>query len=57
MLLGTLVGVATDDVIEVRNCFPVPHLEGTEVHFGKEYNRDMFALHKMVNSSEIIVGW
>ena len=56
-VIGTLLGVASDNEIEVRNCFQVPHVEDAKVALGKEYNRDMFALHKRVSPDESIVGW
>lgn len=31
-VIGTLLGLNVDGVIEIRNCFPVPHTEGEQVH-------------------------
>ena len=32
-VIGTLLGVETDGVVEIRNCFPVPHSEESQVKF------------------------
>lgn len=56
-VIGTLLGRINDGVIEVTNCFPVPHSEKKEVAVGKEFNRQMYNLHRQVNKTEEIVGW
>eukprot|EP00640_Fibrocapsa_japonica_P003108 CAMPEP_0113936510 /NCGR_PEP_ID=MMETSP1339-20121228/3409_1 /TAXON_ID=94617 /ORGANISM="Fibrocapsa japonica" /LENGTH=325 /DNA_ID=CAMNT_0000939019 /DNA_START=210 /DNA_END=1187 /DNA_ORIENTATION=- /assembly_acc=CAM_ASM_000762 len=57
-VIGTLLGVVNANVVEVRNSFAVPHLEkDDEVAVGKDFNRQMFALHQMVNPKEQILGW
>lgn len=44
--------------MEVTNCFAVPHAErGDEVAIGKDFNRQMLALHLRANSNETVVGW
>ena len=52
--------------LEVTNCFAVPHAErGDEVAIGKDFNRQMLALHHRASSSggnvrtarETVVGW
>lgn len=44
--------------MEVTNCFPIPHAErGDEVAIGKDFNRQMLALHLRANRHEILVGW
>lgn len=30
-VIGTLLGSNIDGIIEIKNCFPVPHVEGEEV--------------------------
>lgn len=40
--------------VEITNCFAVPHAErGDEVAIGKDFNKQMLALHK----KEVVVGW
>eukprot|EP00735_Rhodelphis_limneticus_P000686 TRINITY_DN11206_c0_g1::TRINITY_DN11206_c0_g1_i1::g.6604::m.6604 TRINITY_DN11206_c0_g1::TRINITY_DN11206_c0_g1_i1::g.6604 ORF type:complete len:303 (-),score=95.29,sp/Q54C49/EIF3F_DICDI/40.22/6e-62,JAB/PF01398.16/1.9e-17,MitMem_reg/PF13012.1/4.7e+03,MitMem_reg/PF13012.1/2e-13 TRINITY_DN11206_c0_g1_i1:505-1371(-) len=57
-LIGTLLGVIGEGVIEVRNSFPVPHSETeSQVAVDVEYHKSMADLHMKVNSKEIIVGW
>ena len=44
--------------MEVTNCFAVPHAErGDEVAIGKDFNRQMLALHLRANRHETVVGW
>lgn len=44
--------------VEVTNCFAVPHAErGDEVAIGKDFNRQMLALHLRANRKETVVGW
>jgi len=57
-VIGTLLGRVTGKTVEIKSCFPVPHVEnGEEVAVGKDFNRQMFALHCKVNPEEEIVGW
>ncbi|XP_059157755.1 eukaryotic translation initiation factor 3 subunit F-like [Physella acuta] len=57
-VIGTLLGVCEKGVVEVTNCFAVPHNESDdEVAVDIEYARNMFELHKRVNNNETIVGW
>lgn len=57
-MIGTLLGVFDKGSLEVTNCFAVPHNESEdEVAADLEYARNMYELHKRVNSSEVIVGW
>jgi len=44
--------------VEVTNCFAVPHAErGDEVAIGKDFNKQMLALHLKSNPKEVVVGW
>lgn len=44
--------------VEITNCFAVPHAErGDEVAIGKDFNRQMLALHLRANKRETVVGW
>jgi hypothetical protein len=53
-VIGTLLGVETDGVIEIRNCFPVPHSElkvctlRNKIIFYilKQNNTDLFSFRK-----------
>jgi translation initiation factor 3 subunit F len=46
-----------DGVIEIRNCFPVPHTEGEQVGVDMEFHHNMLDLHHRVSPKENIVGW
>ena len=42
----------------MTNCFAVPHAErGDEVAIGKDFNKQMLALHLRANRKETVVGW
>jgi len=57
-VIGTLLGKRDGDTVEITNCFAVPHAErGDEVAIGKDFNRQMLALHLRANKRETIVGW
>jgi len=57
-VIGTLLGRRDGDKVEVTNCFAVPHAErGSEVAIGKDFNRQMLALHLRANKNETVVGW
>ena len=44
--------------MEITNCFAVPHAErGDEVAIGKDFNRQMLALHLRANKRETVIGW
>ncbi|XP_070551316.1 eukaryotic translation initiation factor 3 subunit F-like [Ptychodera flava] len=57
-VIGTLLGTNIHGVVEVTNCFSVPHNESEdEVAVDMEFARNMYELHKRVNPNETIVGW
>ncbi|XP_023018227.1 eukaryotic translation initiation factor 3 subunit f1 [Leptinotarsa decemlineata] len=57
-VIGTLLGTADKGVIEVTNCFCVPHKEyDDQVEAELTYAMDVYELNRRVNSSEAIVGW
>lgn len=58
-VIGTLLGRRDGDKVEVTNCFAVPHVErgDEEVAIGKDFNRQMLALHLRANRNETVVGW
>merc|ERR1711865_89420 len=57
-VIGTLLGSNVDGVIEIENCFPVPHNENEEqVAVDMEFHTNMYKLHQQVNKNEVVVGW
>jgi len=57
-VVGTLLGTFVNGIVEVTNCFTVPHIETQEeVAFDKEYANSMLDLCRDANPSEDIVGW
>ncbi|KAK3719876.1 hypothetical protein RRG08_040176 [Elysia crispata] len=57
-VIGTLLGSVEKNIIEITNCFAVPHNESDdEVAVDIEYARNMYELHKKVNNNENIIGW
>jgi translation initiation factor 3 subunit F len=57
-VIGTLLGRRDGETVEITNCFAVPHAErGDEVAIGKDFNRQMLALHLRANKRETVVGW
>ncbi|EFJ48132.1 eukaryotic translation initiation factor 3f [Volvox carteri f. nagariensis] len=57
-VIGTLLGVVADNVIEVKNCYVVPHNESSEqVMVDVVHHKTMFELHQKVAPHESIVGW
>merc|ERR1711979_72481 len=56
-VIGTLLGYPDKGVIEVTNCFTIPHHESDEeVAVDIDFARNMYDLHRKVNPSEVIVG-
>ena len=57
-VIGTLLGRRDGSRVEITNCFAVPHAErGDEVAIGKDFNRQMLALHSRADRREAVVGW
>lgn len=56
-VIGTLLGVNNDGVIEIKSCFPVPHTEGEQVGVDMDFHTNMLDLHHRVSPKEAIVGW
>eukprot|EP00934_Nitzschia_sp_Nitz4_P008432 Nitzschia sp. Nitz4//scaffold3_size479765//218740//219739//NITZ4_000093-RA/size479765-augustus-gene-1.598-mRNA-1//-1//CDS//3329550737//8422//frame0 len=57
-VIGTLLGHRNGRTVEVTNCFAVPHAErGDEVAIGKDFNKQMLALHMKIDRKEQVVGW
>ncbi|XP_033231203.1 eukaryotic translation initiation factor 3 subunit F [Belonocnema kinseyi] len=57
-VIGTLLGTSEKGVVEVTNCFCVPHKEyEEEVEAELKYAMDLYDLNHKVNAQENIVGW
>jgi len=59
-VIGVLLGLNLDGLIDIRNCYPVPHSSGSEeegVMIDLEFYKNMLELHQKVNPKEIVVGW
>jgi len=56
-VIGVLLGLNLDGLLDIRNCYPVPHTEGDQVALDVEFYKNMFELHKKANPKEIVVGW
>jgi len=57
-VIGTLLGTSDKGIVEVTNCFCVPHKEyADQVEAELSYAMDVYDLNRRVNSSENIVGW
>lgn len=54
----TLTGTAEKGIVEVTNCFCVPHKESeSQVEADLTYGMDLYDLNHRVNAQENIVGW
>ncbi|CAH8603304.1 unnamed protein product [Dicrocoelium dendriticum] len=57
-VIGTLLGTVGNGMIEVTNCFGVPHAEtNVAVSMDFEFGKNMLRLEKSVNRSQSVVGW
>ncbi|XP_044256111.1 eukaryotic translation initiation factor 3 subunit F-1 [Tribolium madens] len=57
-VIGTLLGNVDKGIVEVINCFCVPHKETVDqVEAELNYAMDVHDLNRRVNSNESIVGW
>ncbi|KAH8332828.1 hypothetical protein KR074_011476, partial [Drosophila pseudoananassae] len=57
-VIGTLLGSVEKGVVEVTNCFCVPHKEhDDQVEAELSYAMDMYDLNRKVNPNESVVGW
>jgi len=56
-VFGTLLGINNDGVVEIRNCFPMPHSEKDQVVWDGKDHRSMLELHLKANPQETVVGW
>lgn len=57
-VIGTLLGSVKGGVIEITNCYPVPHIENEDkVAVDTPFHDSMLYLHQRVNMKEDVVGW
>ncbi|EZA61724.1 hypothetical protein DMN91_003874 [Ooceraea biroi] len=57
-VIGTLLGTVEKGVVEITNCFCVPHKESeSQVEADLTYGMDLYDLNHRVNAQENIVGW
>lgn len=57
VVVDVFTGTADKGVVEVTNCFCVPHKEhADQVEAELNYAMDVYELNRRVNSSESIVG-
>jgi len=57
-VIGTLLGFTEPGIVEITNCFSVPHNEDEEeVAVELDFAKDMYDLNRKVNPSDTIVGW
>jgi len=59
LVIGTLLGSNNDGIVEIKNCFPVPHMynEDEQVGVDMAFHRNMLELNTRANPKETIVGW
>ncbi|KAI7845685.1 hypothetical protein COHA_000799 [Chlorella ohadii] len=57
-VIGTLLGSISDGVVEVKNCYAVPHSESNEqVALDVQHHQTMAQLQHRVSPRDKIVGW
>jgi len=56
-VIGTLLGSNIDGIVEIKNCFPVPLVEGGQVGVDMEFHHTMLDLFQRATPKEMIVGW
>lgn len=58
-VIGTLLGTYEKGVVEVTNCYSVPHAEikNEEAQMQTTFNKEMSDLYRKSNPNEIPVGW
>ncbi|KAK9820279.1 hypothetical protein WJX72_008550 [[Myrmecia] bisecta] len=57
-VIGTLVGSIAEGVLEVKNCYAVPHKESYDtVEMDIMHHKTLVDLHAKVNPKEVVVGW
>ncbi|KJE93954.1 hypothetical protein CAOG_04663 [Capsaspora owczarzaki ATCC 30864] len=57
-VIGTLLGSVHDGIVEVSNCFALPHMDAAaDVHLDLAHHKLMLRLHKRIAPREQVVGW
>jgi translation initiation factor 3 subunit F len=58
-VIGTLLGTYEKGVVEITNCYSVPHAEikNEEAHMQTAFNKEMLDLFRKSNPAETPVGW
>lgn len=57
-VIGTLLGNRTNNSVEIKSSFAVPHLEDSDqVQVDMQYHKEMLDLYLKTNPNELIVGW
>lgn len=57
-VIGTLLGTIGDGIVDIKNCYAVPHSEANEqVAVDVQHHQTMASLQQKVNAREQIVGW
>ncbi|KAA3676572.1 translation initiation factor 3 subunit F [Paragonimus westermani] len=57
-VIGTLLGSVGKGMIEVTNCYCVPHEEtSVAVSMDFEFGKNMYQLERLINRNQRIVGW
>jgi len=57
-VIGSLLGSVSDNVIEVKSAFGIPHNESNEeLNVDMDYHNTMLKLHLRANPNETLVGW
>jgi translation initiation factor 3 subunit F len=58
-VIGVLLGNISDEtgIVEIRNCFPVPHGEGEQISMNVDHYKKMMELHQRLSPDDVTVGW
>lgn len=57
-VIGTLLGIVSDSVVDVKSCYAVPHNENLDqIAVDIAHHRTMYDLHQRVSPQEVVVGW
>jgi len=57
-VIGTLLGIAGDGVIQINRCYVVPHNESADqVAVDVNHHKTMFDMNQRVSPAQSIVGW
>eukprot|EP01017_Pseudomicrothorax_dubius_P050685 TRINITY_DN9639_c0_g2_i1.p1 TRINITY_DN9639_c0_g2~~TRINITY_DN9639_c0_g2_i1.p1 ORF type:complete len:305 (+),score=94.92 TRINITY_DN9639_c0_g2_i1:114-1028(+) len=58
-VVGALLGTVTTNMVEITNCYPVPHgyNEEREIVLDKETHRRLLEANLRIYNKEVLVGW